>query len=142
MLPGPPWQLRGCKKKCGGAHAQNTPSHPHFHIQDLVSQRNWGQITCTKNMHYICKSTKEIEQNLPQGLLGFKFRRVAYFEPKKIKTVSKIYITVIYYATFKCGRYNIFDIMQMGWLLIDDDSLVSSLETLCEKYTCDFVEAL
>jgi hypothetical protein len=77
-----------------------------------------------------------------QGLLGFKFRRVAYLEPKKIKTVSKIYITVIYYATFKCGRYNIFDIMQMGWLLIDNDSLVSSLETLCEKYTCDFVEAL
>ena len=53
MLPGPPWQLRGCKKKCGGAHAQNTPSHPHFHIQDLVSQRNWGHKTCTKNMHYI-----------------------------------------------------------------------------------------
>ena len=56
MLPGPPWQLRGCKKKCGGAHAQNTPSHPHFHIQDLVSQRNWGHKTCTKNMRYICMS--------------------------------------------------------------------------------------
>ena len=34
MLPGPPWQLQGCKKKCGGAHTQNTPSHPHFHIQE------------------------------------------------------------------------------------------------------------
>ena len=68
MLPGPPWQLRGCKKKCGGAHAQNTPSHPHFHIQDLVSQRNWGHKTCTKNMHHICKSVYTVHSFQGQRL--------------------------------------------------------------------------
>lgn len=92
-LPGPPWQLRGCKKKCGGAHAQNTPSHPHFHIQDLVSQRNWGHKTCTKNMHCICKSV--------YTLLCIAYRDGGLIHTTELKMESSSFFTHLRKLFFK-----------------------------------------
>ena len=71
MLPGPPWQLQGCKKKCGGARKT---LHPTLTSIYKIASRESQVLQKTSNLEKILEKKQRIEVTYAVLLHGLSIR--------------------------------------------------------------------